>query len=368
MAEWSDNRCLWLALYLTPGLGSVAMKGLLERFGEPERIFRASLTELSGVEGIRKEVALAISERRLSGNPEKELEKAEKQGVRILTYSDPAYPALLKAIHDPPMLLYIRGAGIPDNRVFIALVGSRNATDYGMKAAEKIAQGLARRGVGVVSGMARGIDSSSHWGCLEGKGFTVAVLGTGIDVVYPQSNKKLYDQIAEQGSIISEFPMGSPPVPNNFPMRNRIISGLCKGTVIVEATKNSGSLITASLALEQGRDVFAVPGSISSFKSAGCHYLIKQGAAALIENADDILDALGMNYPGSPKTDTFKQLPLVPIDEDEAILFNIIGDYPVHIDEISRKGKMEAGEVSSLLMKMELKGLVRQLPGKMFVR
>jgi DNA processing protein len=368
MAEWSDNRCLWLALYLTPGLGSVAMKSLLTRFGEPARIFQASLSELSEVEGIRKEVAQAITERRLSGSPEKELEKAESHGVRILTYSDPAYPALLKEIHDPPMLLYVRGADIPVNRVFVAVVGSRNATDYGMKAAEKIGQGLARRGIGVVSGMARGIDSSSHWGCLEGKGFTVAVLGTGLDIVYPPSNKKLYDQIAERGSIISEFPMGAPPVPNNFPMRNRIISGLSKGTVIVEATKNSGSLITASLALEQGRDVFAVPGSISSFKSAGCHYLIKQGAAALIENADDILDALGMNYPGSPKTDTFKQLPLVPIDEAETILFNIIGDYPIHIDEISRKGNMEAGEVSSLLMKMELKGLIRQLPGKMFVR
>jgi DNA processing protein len=151
-------------------------------------------------------------------------------------------------------------------------------------------------------------------------------------------------------------------------MRNRIISGLSKGTVVVEATKNSGSLITASLALEQGREVFAVPGSISSFKSAGCHYLIKQGAAALIENADDILEALGMNYPGCPKTDIFKQLPLIPMDEVETVLYNIISDYPVHIDEITREGNMEAGEASSLLMKMELKGIIRQLPGKMFIR
>jgi len=353
---------------MTPGLGSVAMKSLLDRFQEPERIFKASISELQETGGVRKDVAVAIAEKRRSGDPEKEIKKAESQGVRILTYSDPAYPGLLKEIHDPPMVLYIKGEDIPDNRIFIALVGSRNATPYGLKAAEKIGQGLARRGVGVASGMARGIDSSSHWGCLEGKGFTIAVLGTGIDIIYPPSNKKLYDQIAERGAIISEFPMGSPPVPNNFPMRNRIISGLSKGTVIVEATKNSGSLITASLALEQGREVFAVPGSISSFKSAGCHYLIKQGAAALIENSDDILDALGMNYPGSPKTDTFKQLPLIPMDEGETVLYNIVGDYPIHIDEITREGKMEAGEVSSLLMKMELKGMIRQLPGKMFVR
>jgi len=298
MADWSDKKCLWLALYMTPGLGSVAMKSLLDRFHEPDRIFQASISELQEVTGIRKEVALAIAEKRRSGDPEKELKKAESQGVRILTYSDPEYPALLKEIHDPPMILYIKGQDIPDNRIFIAVVGSRNATPYGLKAAENIGQGLARRGAGVTSGMARGIDSSSHWGCLEGKGFTVAVLGTGIDIIYPPANKKLYDQIAEKGAVISEFPMGSSPVPNNFPMRNRIISGLSKATVIVEATKNSGSLITASLALDQGREVFAVPGSISSFKSAGCHYLIKQGAAALIENADDILEAMGMNYPG----------------------------------------------------------------------
>jgi len=352
---------------MIPGLGNVALKNLLNKFQDPERILYAGLSELSGVEGIRKEAALAIFEKRYSADPEEELKKTESHGVRILTYSDPAYPGLLKEIHDPPMVLYIKGSDIPDNRSFIAVVGSRNATQYGLKAAEKIGQGLARRGLGVVSGMARGIDSSSHWGCLEGKGFTTAVLGTGIDIVYPSSNRKLYDQIAMKGAIISEFPMGTPPVPNNFPMRNRIISGLSRGTVIVEATKNSGSLITASLALEQGRELFAVPGSINSFKSTGCHYLIKQGAG-LIENADDIIEALGMNYPCILKTDTFKEMPLFPMDEAETALYNIIGDYPIHIDQITRDGKMEPGETAGLLMKMELKGIIRQLPGKMFVR
>jgi DNA processing protein len=322
---------------------------------------------LSEVDGIRKEVALAIFQKRYSGDPVKEINKAESHGVRILTYSDPTYPRLLKEIHDPPMVLYIKGNDIPDKKTFIAVVGSRNSTQYGQKAAENIGQGLARRGLGVVSGMARGIDSSSHWGCLEGKGFTIAVLGTGIDRIYPPTNKKLYDQIALTGAIFSEFPMGAPPIPNNFPMRNRIISGLSRGTVIVEATKNSGSLITASLALEQGRELFAVPGSINSFKSIGCHYLIKQGAG-LVENADDILEALGMNYPSIPKKDTFKEMPLVDMDEAETALYNIIGDYPIHIDQITRDGNMEPGETSSMLMKMELKGLIRQLPGKMFVR
>ncbi|MBN1625836.1 MAG: DNA-processing protein DprA [Deltaproteobacteria bacterium] len=363
----SEKRCLWLALAMIQGLGNIAIKRLLERFREPEMIFKASLAELCEVEGIREEIARSIVKKRYSGDPERELIKAEDQGVRIITYNDPEYPVLLREIHDPPVVLYIKGKDIPGNRTFIAVVGSRNSTSYGQKAAEKIGQGLARRGLGVVSGMARGIDSSSHWGCLEGKGITIAVLGTGIDVVYPTSNRRLYDQIAEKGVIISEFPMGSPPVPNNFPIRNRIISGLCRGTVIVEATKNSGSLITASLALEQGRELFAVPGSINSFKSTGCHYLIKQGAC-LIENADDILEALGMNYPSVPKTDTFREMMPEGMDDAESELYNIIGDYPVHIDQIARDGRMNPGEVSSLLMKMELKGLIRQLPGKMFVR
>jgi DNA processing protein len=352
---------------MIPGLGNVALKRLLDRFQEPERIFQASLAELSEVDGVREDIARSIFKKRYSGDPEKELMKAERQGVRILAYSDPAYPALLKEIHDPPMVIFIKGNDIPNNQTFIAVVGSRNSTSYGQKAAENIGQDLARRGLGVISGMARGIDSSSHWGCLEGKGFTIAVLGTGVDVIYPASNRKLYEQIVMKGAIISEFPMGAPPVPNNFPMRNRIISGLSRGTVIVEATKNSGSLITASLAIEQGRELFAVPGSINSFKSTGCHYLIKQGAC-LIENADDILEALGMNFPGIPKTDRSQEASPVMMDEAETALYNILGDYPIHIDQITRDGNMEPGEVSSLLMKMELKGIIRQLPGKMFVR
>jgi DNA processing protein len=363
----SNKRLDWLALSLVPGLGSVGIKNLLAKFGTPEEIFGAKLHDLMAVEGIRRELASRIVKRDFSLDPSHVARKLEKLEVRVVTYEDPLYPAPLREIHDPPMVLYLKGQDIPSNITFVAIVGSRNPTPYGVKAAEKIAQGLARRGLGVVSGMARGIDSAAQWGCIEGKGFTVAVLGTGIDIIYPGSNKKLFEKIAGNGAAITEFPLGAPPEPKHFPIRNRIISGLSKGIVVVEATKKSGSLITAALALEQGREVFAVPGSIDSFKSAGCHHLIKQGAR-LIENADDILDELGLNYDFAPKTDTFKEYPLPFMEDSERLIYEIIGDYPLHIDEIAREGNLEPGAVSSTLMKMELKGLVRQLPGKLFVR
>ncbi len=367
MKIWSDEKCGWLALQMTPGLGNVACKNLIDKFDSPEQIFQASLSELAEVEGVRNEAARNIVELKLPTDPSEELRRVEECGARIIPFLDPCYPVALREIHDPPVLLYLKGKNIPQKEIFIGMVGSRNPTPYGIKSAEKIGQGLGRRGLGVVSGMARGIDSAAHWGCLAGRGFTIAVLGTGIDITYPASNKKLADKIIREGSLISEFPLGTPPEPKNFPIRNRIISGLTKGVVVVEATKKSGSLITASLALEQGREVFAVPGSIHSFKSKGCHFLIKQGAR-LIENSDDILDELGLNYDYAPKTDTFKEGPLPHMDESEKAVFDLIGDYPVHIDQISRQGNLPPGKAASILMRMELKGIIRQLPGKMFVR
>ena len=356
-----------IALHLIPGLGNIVCKNLLDKFGSPKNIFQASISALMEIDGVRNKVAQNIINREYTTDPQQIIDKVEKCDARIIGYSDPDYPQMLKEIHDPPMILYIKGHDIQKKLTFIAMVGSRNSTHYGIKAAEKIGQGLARRGLGVVSGMARGIDSAAHWGCLGGRGFTIAVLGTGIDVVYPKSNKKLFQKIIEKGAVISEFPLGTPPEPKNFPIRNRMISGLSKAVVVVEATKRSGSLITASLALEQGRDVFAVPGSINSFKSTGCHFLIKQGAR-LIENSDDILDELGLNYEYAPKTDTFKDPHLPPIEESEKSVYDIIGDYPMHIDQIARQGNFKPGEISSILMKMELKGVIKQLPGKMFVR
>jgi DNA processing protein len=367
MKIWSDEKCGWLALQMTPGLGNVACKNLIDKFDSPEQIFQASLSELTEVEGVRNEAARNIVDLKLPTDPSEELRRIEECGSRIIPFLDPGYPVALREIHDPPILLYLKGKNIPQKAIFIGVVGSRNPTPYGIKSAEKIGQGLGRRGLGVVSGMARGIDSAAHWGCLAGRGFTVAVLGTGVDIIYPASNKKLADKIIREGAVISEFPIGTPPEPKNFPIRNRIISGLTKGVVVVEATKKSGSLITASLALEQGREVFAVPGSIHSFKSKGCHFLIKQGAR-LIENSDDILDELGLNYDYTPKTDTFKEGPLPHMDDSEKAVFDLIGDYPLHIDQISRQGNLPPGKAASILMRMELKGIIRQLPGKMFVR
>ncbi len=352
---------------MIPGLGNIAFRNLINEFGNPENVFKADISRLLNVEGIRNEVALNIISKNFQCDPEEEIKKVEDYEARVIVFNDTNYPLILKEIHDPPMLLYVKGKDIPQNTAFIAIVGSRNATHYGLKAAEKLGQGIARRGLGTVSGMARGIDSASHWGCINGMGHTLAILGTGIDVVYPDSNKKLHKKIIESGTVISEFPMGASPMPANFPRRNRIISGLSRGVIVVEATKNSGSLITASLALEHGREVFAVPGSIESFKSTGCHFLIKQGAM-LVENADDVLDGLGLNFPDLEKKDTFREKELPAMGENEKRVYDIIGNYPLHIDQICRKGNLEPGELSGILTKMELKGIIRQIPGKMFVR
>ncbi len=349
------------------GIGNVTCKNLLKKFGDPEKVFNAPVSEIAAVDGIRKETLKAIANKKFKDDPYRELEKVKSCGARIVTFNDPEYPVPLKEIHDPPMILYMKGAEIPQNKTFVAIVGSRNATHYGLKAAEEFGQGIARRGLGVVSGMAMGIDASSHWGCISGKGFTVGVLGCGIDVVYPAQNRKLFDKIIESGTLITEFPVGTSPSPPNFPKRNRIISGLSRGVLVVEATKNSGSLITASMALEQGRDVYAVPGNIESFKSRGCHFLIKHGAM-LAENADDIMEGMGLNYPGMTKSDTFIKKDLPEMSEVEKTIYNIVGEYPMHIDQIQKNGRISMGDLSGTLTKMELKGIIKQLPGKMFVR
>jgi len=369
MSASQDNRLAWLALYMIPGLGNAVLKRLIETYSDPETVFKAGVAELMRIEGIRKDIAAKITNRALDREAEGEIKKAEACHASILVYTDPSYPAFLREIYNPPMVLFVRGKEIPLQKTFIGVVGSRNPTHYGRKAAEKIAMGLARRGAGVVSGLARGIDAAAHSGCLMGNGFTIGVLGTGIDVVYPESNRELFKRIEEDGTIVSEFLTGTPPEPRNFPIRNRIISGLSRGTVVVEATRNSGSLITASLALEQGRDVFAVPGSIDSFKSTGSHFLIKQGAK-LIENADDILAEFGFFGRGASEKSALRNADGTSrdMDEFEKKVYEVIGDYPIHMDDIVRLVSMDAGKVAGILMKMELEGIVRQLLGRMFVR
>ena len=363
-----DHRQAWLALYMIPGLGNVVLRRLFEKFLDVNAIFEASFFDLMGVKGLKKGIARKILERALLERAEKEISKAERTGAKVLTYQDPAYPVLLREIHNPPMVLFVKGREVPLEQTFVGLVGSRNPTHYGLKAAERISMALAKRGAGVVSGLARGIDSSAHRGCLRGGGFTIGVLGTGIDVVYPRSNQKLFDQMVEEGVVLSEFPMGTSPEPRNFPIRNRVISGLARGVAVIEATRKSGSLITAALALEQNREIFALPGSVDSFKSTGTHWLIKQGAR-LIENADDILDELWfLKQRAGVKKEREAPLPKGKMDSVERTLYDIIGNYPIHIDQIARTGAMDAGQVASVLLKMELNGTIRQLPGKMYVR
>ena len=369
MTTPQDQRQAWLALYMIPGLGNVVLKRLFEKFLHIESIFEAGFFDLMSVEGLRKGIARKILDHGFLRQAEEEIEKAERCDARVLTYQDSAYPVLLREIHNPPMVLFVKGKEIPSEQTFVGLVGSRNPTHYGLKTAERIGMTLAKRGAGVVSGLARGVDAAAHRGCLRGGGFTIGVLGTGIDVVYPRSNRMLFEQMVEEGTLLSEFPMGTPPEPRNFPIRNRVISGLCRGIAVIEAARKSGSLITAALALEQNREIFAVPGSIDSFKSTGAHWLIKQGAR-LIENADDILDELWFLKQGAGRVKRSRETPgpSVPVNGIERKIYDIIGDYPTHIDQIARVGAMNVAQVAMILLKMELSGIIRQLPGKMYVR
>ena len=366
MKKSSERIVTWIALKMIPNLGNITYRRLLDRFGDPETVFRATLDDLREVEGLRLPTAKSIVAQAWEGDPEAELAKLKMSGARLITCFDPSYPKDLKEIHDPPPLLYLKGNSIPQNKIVIAVVGSRNPTHYGLKITEEICQSLAMRNIVIASGMARGIDSAAHWGCLKGNGHTVAVWGSGIDIIYPKSNIRLCNDIINKGSVITEFPLGTPPEAKNFPMRNRIISGLSKGVVVVEASKRSGSLITASLALEQGREVLAVPGSIESFKSTGTHFLIKQGAK-LVENADDILQELGLNFPYSKDGDKNKEVTLPPMEEDEKLIYDILCYYPLHIDDITKHSAMDSSQVAGLLTSLELKGAIKQLPGKMFL-
>ncbi len=294
----------------------------------------------------------------------------EQCGATLVPYSDPAYPALLREIQYPPMLLYLKGGPIAAERLLIAVVGSRNATHYGLRAARSLGAGLAENGVGVVSGLALGIDAAAHEGCLGAGGFPVAVLGTGIDVAYPATNRRLLARVVESGAVLSEFPTGTPPEPKNFPVRNRIISGLSRAVVVVEATRKSGSLITAGFALDQGREVMAVPGSIESFKSTGTHRLIKQGAK-LVENTADILEEVqpfSGRLPAGAGEGPEPAPPSPKLNAREREVYEIVGDYPLHVDEIVRLGQLEPALVLSTLLGLELRALVSQLPGRMYVR
>jgi len=354
----------WLGLRSVPGVGNRLFLNLLQQFGEPEKVFAASREALLHVDGVSDRLSSVIKGYEIPEEVHEDLALVEKNGVGIITFSDSDYPTLLRHIHDPPPVLYVYGRLRPDS-LNIAIVGSRNATPYGCTVTEHLSGDLSQRGFTIVSGMARGIDSTAHMGALAAGGKTIAVLGCGLGTIYPAENRKLFHRIAENGAVVSEFSFTTPPEAHNFPVRNRIISGLSLGTVIVEATHQSGSLITARLAAEQGREVFAVPGSVKSFKSMGTHRLIKEGAK-LVEHADDIIEELNIAEEALP--DDTSVASSIRLTSAEEKVLDKLSPYPIHIDNLVRELSLSAGQVLGLLLQLELKGLVTQTPGKFFAR
>ncbi|MDP4181296.1 MAG: DNA-processing protein DprA [Bacillota bacterium] len=364
-----EHLLYWVWLNSIPKIGAVKSNQLLSFFGHPKNIWDASEVELNkagllsrqGIESILndkyKEVAL------------KNLTAAKENNIDIITIRDEVYPYYLKNIYDPPIILYVKG-NILKNEKCIAVVGSRKATYYGLKMAESLSYAMASVGLTVISGMARGIDTYAHKGAVLAKGRTIAVLGCGIDVVYPPENKELMGQISKIGAVISEFPPGAPPLPSNFPARNRLISGMSLGVVVIEAGERSGSLITAEFALEQGREVFAVPGNINSINSVGTNKLIKDGAK-IVTNVEDILEELN-NYGITDMDKVFDKKKVIDenmlkgLGNEERKLIENLRLEPLHIDALSKKSGLDIKIVSSLLVMLELKGIIEQIPGKIF--
>lgn len=347
----------WLRLTLVPGLGGQGIRKLLAEFGLPSAVLAAPRSALA------RALGEPLTARLLSDESAPSIAAAchwaAQPGNAIITLADPEYPPALLEIPDPPALLYVRGRVELLGARGIAIVGSRNATAQGLANAETFARALSGAGVTVVSGLALGIDAAAHRGALDGRGATVGVLGTGIDVVYPARNAELFAALASRGAFVSEFPLGTPPVAANFPRRNRLISGLARGVLVVEAALDSGSLITARLAAEQGRDVFAVPGSIHSPLSKGCHALIKEGAK-LVESAHDVLGEIaGAAFPATPSR---------AAPEESHALLRHLGYDPCNVDTLCGRSGLTAEVVSAMLLQLELEGRVASLPGGRFQR
>ena len=355
----------WLALSLIPGVGSTLIKRLMDQFDNPEAVFKAPMKELQKIEGLSEKVALEIRKGPLEKKVEKELSLLKEVGGTILTLKDDAYPKRLKDIYDPPAVLYVRGELRKEDDLAVSIVGSRKTSPYGRGITERVSQELARHGVTIVSGMARGIDSLAHWGAISAGGRTIAVLGCGVDVIYPSENRNLFKKIIDHGAVLSEFRMGSPPEAGHFPRRNRIISGLSLGVVVVEASAKSGSLLTAGYALEQGREVFAVPGNVGFNGSRGTNRLIKEGAK-MVESCEDILEEILPQWKREEEVAQKAKDPDQDLPEEERILYRLLEEAPLHIDAIIQESGFEPGKVSSLLLNLELKGLISQWPGKCF--
>lgn len=355
----------WIALTRFPKFGPIRLAKLANYFPSMKEAFEASVTEFTQAQ-IEPNVAEAFLSARATLDPVKELERLAREGLSAITMLDDAYPAALKTLHAPPAVLYIRGTLPSAARPHLAVVGSRHATAYGIDATKAIIGPLARSGVVIVSGLAYGIDAHAHMATLEAEGATIAVLGSGVDEasVYPSQHRTLASRIvAGGGAVLSEFPPGTPSLPQHFPIRNRVISGLSRATLVIEATEKSGSLITARAALEQGRDVFAVPGPIHSPLSSGPHNLIKMGAAC-VTSADDVLHALGLASAAAPISAEAYH----PENPDETALYNALNAQPQHADDLADSTGLPSPRVSSLLTLLEMKGAVRGVGGMCYVK
>ncbi len=354
----------WLRLLAVPGIGVVRYNLLLAAFGSPRGVFAAGKRRLLEADGISDTLASALLAGPDDGFAEGQLAACERFGASIVCREDPGYPPLLRRLTDAPPLLFVLGALPPAATGAVAIVGSRTASQYGKRMAETLARGLAAQGIAVVSGMARGIDSAAHRGALEAGGSTVAVLGCGVDRCYPPENAALRDRIVRAGAVVSEYPFGTEPLAGHFPSRNRIITGMSLGTVAVEAREDSGVFSSVRWASDQGREVFAVPGPVNAATSKGTNQLIKQGAK-LVQTVDDILEELKICATAMPAV---PEPPKPRPEKAEQPVFQALQDAPLHIDLIAQSAELNTSEALRILLSLELKGMAKQLPGKLFVR
>jgi len=367
-----DGSLSWLALALTPGLASRLSARVLRKFGSPDGVFRASLADLESC-NLPAQAAQAIVKKESFKRAEKELDGVRKiANCRLLNWTEPEYPQTLLQIYDPPVLLYVRGDVQVLNSPSLSIVGTRRPTLYGTQMAQRLGRELAARGLVIVSGLARGIDAIGHQGALDANGRAIGVLGTGIDVCYPKENKKLYEKVLERGAIITEFPLRTHPAPENFPVRNRIVAGMPLGVVVIEGAQYSGSLITARLAMEFGREVFGVPGNVTQPVSFAPNLLIKQGAK-LVTNAEDVIEELptpvraALVQAEQPEAEQRNLLAAASLNGSEKKLYELLNaDEPKPIDDIVERSGLNSSEVLATLFNLEMKGIIRQLPGKQF--
>lgn len=356
-----DPKRYWIAFNLVKGIGSARMRALLEHFGQAQTAWEASPADLVAA-GLSPRLAETVVQACREGLPERTWEAIQKQGITVLTWEDASYPRRLKEIDQPPPVLYLRGELAEEDQWSVAIVGTRRATAYGRQATGELAAGLAQRGITVVSGLARGIDAIAHQAALQAGGRSLAVLGSGVDQIYPPEHRRLAEQMYEHGGLVSDYPPGTPPEAANFPPRNRIISGLSLAVVVIEAGESSGALITASFASDQGRAVFALPGSIYAAQSRGTNRLIREGAHIYLD-LPGLLEVLNLGQVSQQRA----ARAALPADATEAKLYAILGREPVHVDEIGARADLPIAQVSAALTLMELKGMVRQVGGMNYV-